>query len=62
MIFNRIARSTEGRSRRLPQRTIWLLFLRGRLRCSDSDFVESSFVLVIVWTLIDNSLFRRIED
>ena len=62
MIFKRIARSTEGRSRCLPHRTIWLLFLRGRLRCSDTESVDSSFVLVLAWTLIDNSLFRCIED
>ena len=54
MIFKWIARSTEGRSCRLPQMMIWFLFLRGRLRCSDSDFVDSSFVLVLAWALIDN--------
>ena len=47
---------------RLYQDTIWfVVFLRNRLRCSDTEFAEPSFVLMFAWTLINNSLFRHIE-
>ena len=46
---------------RLPQKRIWFVFLKGRLRCSDTKFAEPSFVLMFAWTLVDNSLVRRIK-
>ena len=38
-----------------------LFYFRSRLRCSDTEFAEPSFVLMFAWTLINNSLFRHIE-
>jgi hypothetical protein len=64
-LFNRIVNLTEDDGQvgegRLCQDTIWFVFLRSRLRCSDTEFAEPSFVLMFAWTLIDNSLFRHIE-